>query len=373
MKKVTSVFIIVAAVVMLLYSNDVIVEAAERNNYTVDDLRELVGMERHRTQKYALEVVELADKLGAFESREEFDKLLERIELSKVVNTGYDAVAADLENAKAYLKNAIETGLSAEVVFQAINQVEYFNNMESKYYTSNINVEYKHGEETDYGVFENRESVIEFIENFEEEYTADPFIVGVIGKGLRPYTENLWNLSCAFGEYKENGADKMSNKIKTLNSLKNSINIISQLHGSIESIEKDSDTTYEIVVSHGKYVKTIYGGVSDIEVEIGQKVKQYEKLGVLESNKESSLQVLVDDSIVNPLLLYGADGIHAFYELAAKSPDKTFDDKFVNDVKDEPSELVEAEEKNIVKLDESTGYINDDRVTFGGGFIDNNR
>ena len=336
--------------------------------YNVDDLRDILGMDRHMSAKYANNIARIADEYRVYKSDDEMQTFLKKLKLSKIPTTGYDEAVANFKEAEKYIADAMGNGLNAEVIFGAINNAEFLYKKTQEYYTTNI-------EEVIEGIG-GYEEAADMVNKYLEELEEVPFVVGELGDGLEPYTNKEFMLSRVYGTMTVNGETEINDCIASFNSYSSDVNILSQFNGIVGAIETDDNTIYSVEIMSGSYVKVKYTGLKDIKVKEGDIVKQYDIIGVLESGTESELYIEVDGRYINPLLLFGTNGKQAFYEWLIIHTNVVVDTHDIDNIKRKPSneeeERQEIEDGVIVGvLDDSTGEVSTNKYGNWFGFIEN--
>ena len=105
-----------------------------------------------------------------------------------------------------------------------------------------------------------------------------------------------------------------------------------QFNGVILSIEKDTEgqDSQNIAIKHGNEVFTIYKHVRvKSSLKVGDYVRQYQEIGTASVSLEEEydnhieIELIIDKSYVNPLLMYGTSG-KGLYEALLRSSDKEY-------------------------------------------------
>ena len=111
-------------------------------------------------------------------------------------------------------------------------------------------------------------------------------------------------------------------------------------------------------------MKTIYTHLNSIDVSIGQEVLQYEVIGKsgntgISERPHLHFGVFLDGEYINPIYLFGTNGLMAFKTFVSENPALDFDKREVEEnLKDLPSKVVEKEEEEI----EITGIVDNGGV-----------
>ena len=312
---------------------------------TVDDLRDILGYHRANSK----ETLEEIEKIQDLKKRAELDaNMAEYIkELNNEKELKRQEAKIKLENEKEQKEQELLLKISSDAsvneVLQVVRDIEVINEEIKSSYKVNsiIEIEVKNTEDLD-ELYNYSQMILESIENDLE--------IGDIGRGLKPPTSGVFIVADAFGEYKDKntGENVVSNTAIELKGLVyEDTTIISQWNGTIESINKG-----KIVIRHGPALKTIYNKVRDIKVKEGTKVKQYDKLGMLDG-ESLHFSIELDGKYIDPLMVYGVEGIEKYFDWVNANPSRIITLNDMSNIKnkaDEPSD--ETEEKVIEAKDE---------------------
>lgn len=71
-------------------------------------------------------------------------------------------------------------------------------------------------------------------------------------------------------------------------------------------------------IKHGEGLESLYRGIERVSVRQGQDIEQYDVLGLLDN--DLTLQVWVDGKEVNPLYIFGREGLRAYQQYVSYNP-----------------------------------------------------
>lgn len=89
--------------------------------------------------------------------------------------------------------------------------------------------------------------------------------------------------------------------------------------------DKDLGTIYKVIITikHSDYLYTQYIFTGDAVVKVGDNLEESSIIGVIKQDKsEAGLRIKLDDSYINPILVYGKKGLEKFYLWKINNPDK---------------------------------------------------
>lgn len=281
--------------------------------YTVDDVRDLLGETRVDDKFTKSEMETIITQYEQIERQNMKLKLFEvgkDIDIDSEVLEKYDKYNKELEETIDVLANSFESGKALPEVLKAKSKVESI--LHKLNSLRKIGLDFK----------------IEYIPNiWSEKYQEvmnvlsemrDYYDIGYVGQDMKPpYSGNL-SIFSPFGVRlnritlnsveKHNGIDF---------NLYNGCNILSQWNGVVSKIYEKENEGYTVEISHGDNLKTIYSHLKLVNVEVGSKIEQYKIIGQLGNIEKSSVcylhfEVVLDGKSVNPIYLYGENGLQAF-------------------------------------------------------------
>lgn len=140
----------------------------------------------------------------------------------------------------------------------------------------------------------------------------------------RPYTSDKVKVGRYFYDYKAEASSQEKSIVFYENTyMQNTgidyisdevFDVISILPGKVSSIEKDEVLGNIVKISHEKDIITVYEGIDNVALKVGEEVKQNQLIGTsgasnINSNYKTSLhfEVYYKDTIVNPENFYTLD------------------------------------------------------------------
>ena len=146
----------------------------------------------------------------------------------------------------------------------------------------------------------------------------------VIVKAIKPFTEESVSISKYFYNKEDEETKQQQSLIKYENiympntgilySSDNEFNVIAVLDGKVTIVKEDEILGNIIEIEHSNNIVTIYQSVKDVNVKVGDTVKQGDLLAKsgsnkLENEKENCLhfEVYLEGNIINPEELFDLD------------------------------------------------------------------
>lgn len=299
-------------IIFIFLMSDVTATAA-----TIDDLREIIGdkritdenlqselktiIYRYRQTGYKKQLIDLLETMGDFGYEDTLNKLivqkdnsLEKLEKSFSSNEKEEVIIEKLNSSLTALK---ELGALKEPDSYIIERFK---------------------EQDDEKAYKYAASVL----NSKD----DTFDIGDVGEGLVFPTKDSYKLYRAFGKNAIITSDikYMNNRgidLYVASSPQEGFKaeIISQFNGTVKSIEKKGKSKYRITIKHGSSLITTYEYLSEVVVNKGDKVKQYELLGFA-YGETLHFETILNTVSINPLLMYGDLGKQIYDEWYGANP-----------------------------------------------------
>lgn len=325
--------------------------------YTVDDVRDLLGLERV-DEMYTQEEIDTITR--------EYTKIREQnrqYELFELVNSTSSneetlekrvEIEEQLARAKEDLANCFQGGVALPEVMRKKSLVESL--LVGLGGLGDLNTEVE----------------VEYIPNtWEDEYKKVSWVVeslnsqydiGDVGKDMK--------IPVDYGFYIEYPYGLRLNLI-TFDSVEmhNGIDfgvsfgtyVYAQWTGTVSKVYNDRTMGEVIEISHGPDLRTVYAHLSEIYVKVGDRVNQYDAIGKSgdtgSCNTEKPhlhFEVILDNQYVNPIYLYGSKGLRAFKTFVSENSKLDFNKRDVEvNLKDYPTKVVEETE---VSNEESVEY-----------------
>lgn len=328
--------------------------------YTVDDVRDLLGKERVDdiyTQEEIDEVIRQYNQIEEANMQYYLFELASQLSTNKELIAEYERLEVELVKAKEELAKSFKQGDSLPEVLKKKSRVE------------SIMTEIDSLREIGYNI------EVEYIENiWSEEYEkvqnvvsqlSTQYDIGVVGGEMKIPVNYGFYIEYPFG-LKLN--QKTFDSVTMHNGLdfrvpENTI-VYAQWNGIVSNVYESTVGGKTIEISHGPDMKTIYTHLNSIDVSIGQEVLQYEVIGKsgntgISERPHLHFGVFLDGEYINPIYLFGTNGLMAFKTFVSENPALDFDKIEVEEnLKDLPSKVVEKEEEEI----EITGIVDNGGV-----------
>lgn len=200
---------------------------------------------------------------------------------------------------------------------------------------------------------------------------------GVIGDKLRPLLSNkITEIYLPYGKYyTENGDVAWNYGLYLKTPSYTDVELKNLFNGECVNKYQNNNGQYVLEIQSGTYLKTTYWYIDESNIEIGDKVNQYDILGrVLAGHEKVYFDVNLDGEYVNPLMLLGNTGKTAYDKYIAINGEKLesiesleariqYSDEDIASTKDNNSSVDEVE-----MTSETKGYDNEisDDVLPGG-------
>lgn len=322
--------------------------------YTVDDIRDLLGKERIDdiyTQEEIDEVIRQYNQIEEANMQYYLFELASQLTTNKELVAEYERLEIELANAKEELAKVFKQGKPLPEVLKKKSRVE------------SIMTEIDSLREIGYDI------EVEYVENiWTEEYEkvknvvaqlSTQYDIGIVGGDMRIPVDYGFHIEYPFGL-------KLNTKTFDSVSMHNGLDfrvpentiVYSQWNGVVSNVYESTAGGKTIEISHGPNMKTIYMHLNSISVEIGQGVSQYSVIGKsgntgISDTPHLHFGVFLDGEYINPIYLFGTNGLMAFKTFVSENPALDFDKKEVEDnLKDSPSKVVEEK-----KEEESSGLV----------------
>lgn len=295
-----------------------------RRDYTVDDLRDLIGKMRIDESYSGVEITEILNNYNKIEKHNLYSKMFElgkSIDIDSAVEEEYNNLNSELEKKRNLLLDSFKSGLSANEVLSIKLDIENILYKISKLRETGITFEVEYIPNT---WSEAYNKVQEMLSDVKKDY-----VIGVIGEGLRSPVLTGFYITSPFGwridpynsdelQY-HNGIDLWANESDL---------VVSQWNGVVTNIYNSETGGNTVEVTHGEGLKTYYLHLVSVDVVIGQELKQYDVIGGAGSTGTRStgvhlhFAVSLDGEYINPLYLYGNMGLSAFKTYLSNYPDR---------------------------------------------------
>lgn len=290
---------------------------------TVDDVRQLVGKDRVDEIFTNEEIHTIIEQYELIEQSNMYLKLFEigkEININADLDAQYQELELQLQDARDELATVFQTGQPLISVLQKKSTVEsILHNIDSlKDRGYDINVEYTPN------VWEERYYQVQDIIKEMGTY----FDIGQVGNGLKGPLDNSFKIRKSYGFHLNESEDAVEfhNGIDLYTS--SNTFVFSQWNGVVSRVYTDNEGFYNIEISHGTNLKTIYKYLKSVDVSVGDEVFQYEYMGVAGDNSNIDgvsymhFSIMLDDEYINPLYMYGSMGLQAFKEYVSNHPDE---------------------------------------------------
>lgn len=337
-------FKIISLVIIALMLNPLQQITAEDIEYTVDDVRDIVGaarVDKRYTEIEKEEIEERYKEVEQYNNMVRLFKMSEEIDVDSKVEEEYSEYIQQLERLEGTLKEMYIRGARADEVLQKVSEIEV--------------IKYKIGslKETGYVVkleYQENEWARDYIKLQEtlDEISKD-YVIGFLGLGLRSPVYSGLEIKSPFGFRLNEELGKLEyHKGVDIRGVQGEP-ILNIFNGVVSSIEKEGTGLYSIEVLNGKGLKTKYSHLESHKVKVGESISQYKEIGSMGQIKGDSyihFEVELDGEKINPIYLYGQEGLNSMKVYISKNPDRNREIHEVEEkIKNKPTEEREKEEE----------------------------
>lgn len=309
---------------------------------TVDDLRDLVGNPRASSEESRAEIKTFLSVYGQAELKGELTSMLDTIEKDERAKSDKKLLELEAKKAKEEqnLLSLISKDEDVMSILSIVNTLESIESDIDDVTIKPVNIMMEDEITKDYS--DKYDYIQSLLASIENDYT-----IGDIGRGLKPPTDGMFKLADAFGVYLDSATNtkKVNNRGVRLIALKYKDTAVkSQWNGKVKEIKNG-----KITIKHGTSLVTIYSKVKDVKVGVGDKVKQYEILGSVDG-ESLYFEIKLDTYYIDPMMVYGAEGVEAYYNWVAANPSRIITINDVSSFKNKEDAVVEVETKDNTKV-----------------------
>lgn len=317
--------------------------------YTVDDIRDLVGEERVDDTFTQGEIDLIIKQYEKIEKANMYIKLFDigkEIDINSDLEKMYQELEADLAEAHEKLEISFQSGKSIDIVLKDKSNLESILHKIASLRDRGYDIE------------------VEYIPNiWEEKYLKvqnvvkdlnEQFDIGDVGENLKIPLDNTFVLLSPYGlRLNPFTFDSVSMHNGIDFSTVSGTRVLSLWNGVVSKVYETESGGKTVEITHGQNLKTIYMHLNEIKVEIGERVKQYDLIGLSGNTGKTTephlhLGVYLDDKYINPIYLFGTKGLQAFKTYVSNNPEDYLKVlEIENQIKDKPSKEIVEEEKEI--------------------------
>lgn len=360
-----SLFILLVLIFTILPINKIY---ADETKYTVDDVRDILGKARLDDKYTESEIAEIERQYNDIERQNAYAKMFElgnALDINSDVEEQYLKLEEEITKLKKELAKSFSSGEVVSEVLKlntkldiALAKIESLNPMGYSF-----EVEYVEN------VWE--EEYLKVQENIKE--LSEDYIIGALGQSLKSPVQGRFYLTSLFGF-------RLDPVMKDKMTLHNGIDlaaeenqeVLAQFNGIVTNVYTSEAGGNTVEISHGESMITKYLHLNKALVKIGQEVKQYEVIGLAGNTGTRStgthlhFSVVLDGEYINPIYLYGTNGLNAFKTYISNDPERNRElIDVISNIKDAPTKIEEVEEVKENRYPRSSGEeILDEEVIF---------
>lgn len=322
--------------------------------YTVDDLRVFVGVGSIRTEDFREYLDKVIMEYDIANKDMEIASKLSNMKFIDVNEEKYNELKAEQSSVEAEVGDLIGSGKSATAVLEAMNRLEDITKRANKYGNTAMNIKIDTSKS-----FTDAEEAFKSIQYYLKALEEDDYEIGLIGQGSQSIVGGNWSLYDCYGV---NGSESV--KFKILSSTETEI--YSQFKGVIKKVKENKDGTMSVTINHGYGLETAIKGLNEVYVQKGAEVNQYQSIGKVENQitKGEEMTVLdyvefyvkLDGEYINPMLIYGTDGLKQLYTWVNEHPGVYVDTDFIQLLRDEIVDTTNDASTDGTMAVESVGY-----------------
>ena len=357
--------------ILLVYVQLVFLFSVNVFGYTVDDVRDLLGKERV-DEKFTQQEIDIV--VNQYEQIERANFLAKLFDIGKEIDIDsdlieqYNVLETETISAKEELAVNFQGGAPLETVLLSKSKLESLLHKIDSLRDIGFDIE------------------VEYVPNiWEEKYTevqevvgelSEYYDIGDIGKDMSVPYAGVFEIYSPFGLRLNRftfDSVEMHNGIDF--DVPAGTSVLSQWKGIVSKIYTTDSGGNTVEISHGKNLKTVYSHLGKIFVSVGDEVEQYQSIAVT-GNTGKMVQphlhfsIYLDGEAVNPIYLYGLDGLNAFKEYVSTYPSRNLEmQELEKELKLEPTKVtdppkVQEEEHESFILGGSQGSVGFDRHSF---------
>lgn len=291
--------------------------------YTVDDVRDLIGKNRIDGEYTQSEIDIIIEQYMAIEHANEqvkiFEQSINKEERERLAKE-YSDLQKELEKNTELLSKEFQSGGSLKQVLKCKSELENtiakINNFKEKGY--DISVEYipniwaeeynkvqENLAEIESDIFEIGELGDALISPISSGF----YLTSLYGLRLNPITKDSLNMHYGIDLYGLEGTE-----------------VYALWNGIVSNIYESESGGLTIELSHGKNLKTYYMHLSEAKVKLGEEVSQFKLIALSGNTGQTTgphlhLGIKLDDEFINPLLVFGNQGLLALREFVSNHPE----------------------------------------------------
>lgn len=287
--------------------------------YTVDDLRELQGKDRLDTKYSEEEKSEIWLNWYRTEYRNNVAKMMQNVSLEDLVEAPKrkrDALGRELQALQKDFANRFTSGASVREVLAGYSAIQT-----KRHELTQVK---EVGEVLRLDVVPNEwESLVEDIQAIEEEVQTYQSL-GDVGSSLKSPAFGNFHLTSIYGLRADpfNGTLAMHRGIDLGAPV--GTPVLAAWNGTVADTYRSERGGNVIVIDHGNGLVTKYMHLDEIEVEPGQAVKQYDRIGTVGDTGRVTgahlhFEVHLDGESVDPIYFFGKMGANALKDYLSRN------------------------------------------------------
>lgn len=264
------------------------VAASVKDDYTIDDLRDIVRYGRIFTDETSKSFLVALYENGA--STEEIISAEQKLGVTyQDTKLALRYFVEQVVIASNSFRESMENGDSINIVMEALDNAE---RMRIKYESEAGEDAYKYDSRGESNIKKINDDINTYCRNRSENN-----VVGAIGSVLEPFV-NGW-------EIEDIDYEEVHSGLSIKNTGTEQTDVYAQFNGTVLSIGNDGTGRISVYIGCGYGLSYFTDGLEACDVVVGQHVKQYQKIGSLHGLESATLRVELDGGFIDPLLMFG--------------------------------------------------------------------
>lgn len=294
------------------------------NAATLDDLRELMGSERKDSIYTPEQQRKIIYEYTMIENNNRLAKLLNAsnpVDINKEIKEQRTRIINEIEKQRNKLVSSFSTGVTVDEVLAEKVALENLLFSESTLREERDMITMKEIKNTLVDEYKRVIEINKEVKRYKE--------FGIVGNYLYSPVRNSFEITSPFGYriHPKSGGYEKHNGIDLRAPLGTEIQTVWE--GVVTSVYESESGGKTVEVTHDEGLKTRYLHLSEILVEKGQKLKQYDLVGKSGNTGESTgphlhFEVMLDGDYVNPVYFFGEKGAKALENLIMGSEDPLY-------------------------------------------------
>ena len=297
--------------------------------YTVDDLREFTGNGHLGTEENRALLASIILEYGRQKNVETVLGTIEDSNINNSIIENYNNKVNELEEINSNIEREFNSSTALEII-SLVRSAETTVRDLDKFNLNGIEYTQDSDEITD-------EEYNQATLNYNR--ALEIYELGIIGNGLTKIAgSEAFRITRPFGDsLDDNMAITHSNGLYVHVSENEGV-VRNLWNGVVEKVVDSEEWGKYIVVRHGDNLSSSISFLSEVNVIEGQELKQFDIVGK-STNQEIYIELILDGEYIDPIYVFGSDGVAAYYKWASENAERVIEYKDYSDVKNEVESL----------------------------------